>query len=199
MVILQETTLEQPKPYFGAVMGKTRYGKWIMYTVFYAILVALTIFSSKEEFFFLDQPYSHFGLALTLAIASGVAWLIYTNYVFTLKHVQFHEDARSGMRRYARSEVRDWINSTYGLDVSDEDAERLFMSNWSDFAHVMYERPDGRNEYVKVRLDGLHELTNTLSYHDYGVEETPDVSRLEPRLMLIEEPQKPRVYEFPTK
>jgi hypothetical protein len=198
MVILQETTLEQPKPYFGAVMGKTRYGKWIMYTTFYVILVGLTIFSTKEEFFFLEQPYSYFGIALTLSVISGIVWFFYTNYVFNRKNYEFYNDARLGMRRYARSEVRDWVNSTYGLDVSDEDAEQMLLSNWG-YARVLYERPDGRNEYVQVRLDGLEKLSNSIGYDGYDVGETPDVSRMEPRLMIIEDPKKPRVYEFPTK
>lgn len=194
MVVLdQEVTLAQPAPFFGASMGKNKFSRWIPLTVLLALFAVATIFAPKEEFLVRESDaYSLYGIMLTLSIIGGVLWLFYTDFVFDHKKVVFRDNVRSGMYRWAATDLRDYLNARYGTNITPDQARELM--SWTG-SHIRRQH-DGKTEYVEVFLKGIEPIKNCATVGETHVLPVPDVSKLNIELMMVVQPEKARVYEF---
>lgn len=194
MVVLdQEVTLAQPAPFFGAKMGKNKYSRWVPLTVMLALFVASTVFAPKEEFLVRESDaYSLYGIMLTFSILFGILWVFYTSAVFDHKNVVYHDDVRRGMYQWAATDLRDYLNSRYGTDITSDQAQELM--SWTG-SHIRRQH-DGQIEYVEVFLKGIQPIKDVAYVGDTHVQPVPDVSTLNIELMMVERPEKAKVFEF---
>jgi len=193
VVIDKEVQLAQPAPYFGAVMGKNKYSRWIPVTVILALFAIATIFAPKEEFVVREtDAFSIYGIMLGFSIAGGVVWFFYTSFVFDHKNVVFHDNVRAGMYRWAATDLKDYLNARYGTNITPKEAQGLLTWMGSQIRR----QHNGRTEYVEVFLKGIDPIKNCATVGETRVLPVPDVSRLNLELMMVERPEKPKVYEF---
>lgn len=194
MVEVQDKViLQQPEPFWGAVKGKTSYGWWITVTGLFAALIELTFTVSKEEFTVRPgEVYSWFGIMLGVSAVAAIGWLVFTNHTFSLAQKEFFYDAVRGRDRWASTALRSYLNQLYGTSITEKQAVHLMRYGYNTITR----QHEGRTEYVRVQLRGLDTVDMTLYSPEYSVGKIPDVSLLSPKLVIIEEPQVPRMYEF---
>lgn len=179
-----EIVLAQPAPAFGAVKGKNKYTRW------YFVTAALAVFL-LSPLLFLGTGYTYAGMVAFFGVAAAV-WFFYTYSVFTYADQMFWQDAVAGKREWVRTELRSYLNRKYMVDMSANEVENLMYYSGS---HV-YRQHEGSTQRVSVVLDGAYEILNSVPNYEKYVGEIPDVSRFNIKLLIVERPAQPKIYEF---
>lgn len=191
--VKKDVTLQQPPKMWGAVKERTSYGWWITVTGLYAALISFTFSVSREEFTFRPgEVYSWFGVMLGVSTLAGMGWLWFTTHTFCYSQINFFNDAHAGRNKWAATALRSYLNEVYGTEITEKQAIELVCSNTSTITR----KNNGRTEYVTVYLRGLEAVADTLFFSEYTVSEIPDVSAITPKLIIREEPQVPKTFEF---
>lgn len=188
--VQDEVVLIQPAPFFGAVRKRNKYGKWFVLTALLVAFFIASFFASTEVFTVGAAEHTVSSMMFGLSSIGGFLWACYTMIVFSYSSDMFRSDALAGRDRWVRTELRDYLNQRYGTDITEAQA-----SNLTRYPGARINRThNGKVEQVRVHLQGLGSIMNSVGYH--YVEENPVVSVEDLDLIIVEDPQKPRTYSF---
>lgn len=188
-----EVKLVQPLPFFGAVKKPHRYGKWLVWTALLTMFTVAGFLAPTVTLWAVNgSEHSLSGTILSLAGIIGFVWLCYTVNVFSYSSAVFHSDALNGRDEWVKTELRSYLNQRYGTDITEKQAVNLLYWSGARITRIV----GGREEQVRVVLTGLEPLKNCVSIAERAVYPLPDVSQLELELMIVEDPQKAKVYSF---
>ncbi len=205
MTVIADVKLPQPLPAFGAEYGRNQHIQyrryWIGAGVVALWLVAVTIFilasTTMPE---LNTFGSFMGFVVLYSIAVPVvalfggayAVLNYTDEIFAM-------DAYNGRRQYAATYFKEWFEERYNVVIPNAGAAEDLMEGGS--ARVR-KRVGDKVELVNVRFDfdapGFRRFAEVARRPDTDYfstdDEVPDVSKVEFRLIVMEDPAQPRQY-----
>lgn len=197
MVIVQNVKLNLPEPHFGVELQPNKFDlKWFIITVLFVMLISANfvvpiIFQGHLE------PVADIIFPTVIA---GIAYTFYTSIVFSRNGYEFEDNVWVQAREWAHAELLPWLNTSYAMNFTEEEVEDLLLGGWGQRTTVRRE-VNGEIEYVDVFLvinEYFQQYVRSARYHmEAGnVMDWPNISRLDPKLMMIIRPQKTQVYEF---
>jgi hypothetical protein len=196
MVILNEDVkLAQPKPAFGAVMGKNKLRRWVLITILWVVaaiwFVTLIQTYDPNGDDFISRLVGGLG---GLVFCGGIVYLGYTSVVFSHKKDVYKSDARAGMYEWARTDLRDYLNARYGTNIDEDQAQNLLHYSGATIVRTH----KGERTWVRVVLRNIENITQSVHLAFDGVRGIPDVNNVELELCIIEKPkpEHAKVYEF---
>lgn len=201
--------LAQPAAAYGAVYGRDqkgqnkRYAALAIYVVAFVALVGTAAWSFITDSVLLQEFHeetSVAGLCVGFAILFGVVGVFgFVNGMLSYNQDVYATDIYAGRIKYAYTVFKDWLENAYGMNISKDDALWLLDG---ETVRVWRKNSEGRVEHLRTHFEYTPSFAKFSAFGryphaEYAVDDSiPDVSEVEFRLMVVEKPAAPRVYEW---